>query len=127
MSLIHRTDLFKLADCWLSPKGEVIVGDEDEILHAYHENLAECIIREMKGFETTSDARMWFLETQGGNAYAYDWLEQQGWIRLHGFRESDRARWITFQDQKLTFHQKQKIRQWCKVNNKTWDEAVQVC
>lgn len=126
MTLIKRKELFKLSNCWLSPEGEIIVGDDEFDGNSFHEELALCIIRDLKCFQTKMDAFDWIHENFW-NKYAYDWLEEQGWIRLHGFRQSDRARWITFQDQKLTFQQKQKIRKWCELNGKTWDEAVQVC
>jgi hypothetical protein len=119
-------NLFNLTDCWLSPKGEIVIGDDEFDGNTFHEELALCLIRDLKGFAGKREAYCW-LRDVFGNKDAYDWLEEEGWIRLHSMRRIERARWITYEDQRMTFQQKQKIRQWCKVNGKTWKDAVWVC
>lgn len=126
MGLYYRKDLFNLSNCWLSPEGKVIVGDDEFDGTAFHENLGYCIIRDLQNFKSKEETTKWFF-TYFGGGYASEWLEDLGYVKLHGFRvESIEAKWITLADRRLTFQQKQKIRNWCRANGRTWDDAVVV-
>lgn len=123
MHSVTSTNLLNLTNCWLSPQGEVFVWDDEMNGDAFHEELALCIIRDLQGFDTYNDAWSWIHDLEDSPSYAYVWLEDNGWIRLHGFRvESSRARWII--NGTMTFQQKMKIRQWCKINEVSWEKAV---
>jgi hypothetical protein len=122
--LYFTDELLGLTKCWLSPKGEIIVGASDSDNIASHEQLALSILRNMRGGDEDRWGTYEWVRNCSEFLYAYEYLETLGYIRLHGFNDVLRARWII--TQKMSFIQKQKIKLWCIVNKLSWDTAVKL-
>lgn len=126
MGIIKTKNLHKLNNCWLSPQGEVITGDDEFDANSWHEDLGFCIIRDLENFPSKDAAFKYIRKYCGGGST--EWLEDGGFIRLHGFRvEANESKWVIPPDSKISFQQKMVIRNWCKLNNVNWDAAVMYC
>ena len=126
MGTITTKTLFQINNCWLSPKGAVIVRDDEFDGHAFHEDLGYCIIRDLENFKDKDAACLHIQTYRGGSAV--ECLEDAGFVRLHGFQvDAKQAKWVIPEGTKLTFHQKLKIKNWCKLNGRNWDDAVLYC
>lgn len=118
---MSKVALKGLLNAWLSPDGELIVDANDFEAQAWHEQLAACIIRDRQGLAHRCDVQP-FIEAAGCE-YAYAYLEERGWIRLHSWQGAG-LKWIA--SPIIPSAQREVIEQWCQANGKQWDEVVEV-
>ncbi len=115
------TNLSNLENCWLSPTGRVIT-DSRQFFHdtPWHENLANCILRDIWGLEDELDAFQRVQEKFGNTST--EELEHLGYIRLHGFGGLT-PKWIIPLRHRLTKKQESVIVDWCNDNNILYDNC----
>jgi len=116
-------ELKDLNNAWLNPKG-VLVNKSEEFWGdsvGWHENLACCILRDIWGLKSQLDAFNRVHDESYGH-YAYEELQDLGWIRLHGFGGLA-PKWILPHGKKLTKAQEETILDWCNANGIKYDEC----
>lgn len=109
-----------LTFAWVSPSGRVISTDDELDMANSHNELAQCILRDMWKLSTKEEA--WtrcHLDTNEG--YPYEVLEARGWIRLHGWAN---PKFIIPYDRIITKRQEETILDWCIENNIKYDDAI---
>lgn len=99
----------QLRECWLSPDGEV------RGCWPNHEGEAYDILREIGKYEDFN-RRSDEMEV----AYAYEYLESLGWIRLH----APTQKWIC--EKRPTARQRKVIKEWCFDNSVKFDDALSI-
>ena len=110
---------------WLSPDGAIVTDADDFDGHAWHDDLAKCIIRDLEGLAHKCDYED-FIDGLDNITYAYEYLESIGWIRLA--RKVLRSQWIMpCPSPTLTRQQKDVVLRWCIANNVKWLDAFDVC
>lgn len=110
--------LLGLKNAWLSPSGDVIVRARDFYGDwAWHETLADCIIRDLNKLKSIRDV-MDFIEP---TRISTEWLEDRGWVRLH---MTIKPKWIV--DSLLTSDQRLIIEEWCAINGVLYDDSVDI-
>ena len=115
-------ELKDLRNAWLSPHGDLIVDDEHFYeSYAFHEQLAICIARRMLELPYGKDVMEAINKLGEFYPYAYEFLEDRGWVRLQGW-SGFRVKWIVAK--RLTFRQREVISEWCLVNGAEWDKVV---
>jgi hypothetical protein len=111
--------LRELKNAWLSPSGEIVVDAEDFApIGAWHEELAQCLVRDLLGLKSARDAREEVAGAGKPHAYVYEWLEARGWIRYSHWN----LRWVVAT--RMTDRQQEVIEAWCAANNRTWQRSV---
>lgn len=112
--------LRNLKNAWLSPSGEIVVDAEDFApLGAWHEELAQCIARDLLNLPSVREAQE--LAGMGKeHAYVYEWLEARGWIRYCHWA----LRWVV--STRMRTPQREVIELWCEVNSMDWEKCVDV-
>jgi len=110
-------NLSKLKNAWLSPSGKIVIDHPDfDTTGAWHDNLARCIIKDMKKLDHVCLADDW-VDENSNCGYCYEYLESIGWIRLHSFSGMEPTWWI-LEDITPTKKQEKVIVDWCNANNK---------
>lgn len=121
MKEVHFTqaDLINLPSCFLDPKGNFIIGGVDHEI-GVHEEMACKILDEKFGEDYMSDN--YDLIRKGRN-YTYEYLEEElgYWRYSHWVGDSGA---FNGEKDKMTHAQKLAIREFCKVNEVTWDRVV---
>lgn len=118
---LKEKELRSLKNAWLSPAGEIVVDADDFApLGAWHEELAQCIARDLLNLRHRTDAQK--LAGMGtGYSYVYEWLEDRGWIRFCAWAND---RWVVAT--RMTTAQRRLIEQWCEVNGRDWERHVDI-
>ena len=119
--MAHRSQtLRQMTNAWLSPSGEIVVDADDFApLGAWHEELAQCIARDLLGLSSAREAR----EVAGADeehAYVYEWLEARGWIRYCGWA----LKWVVAT--RMQSAQRRVIEEWCEIHGRDWDKCVDI-
>lgn len=113
-------DLKTLKNAWLSPAGEIVIDADDFApMGAWHEELAQCIVRDLLKLKSRREAR----DVAGPgkpHAYVYEWLEAQGWIRYCHWC----LKWVVAT--RMRTAQREVIEAWCEVNGMDWNKCVDV-
>ena len=111
-------ELKGLDNCWLSPKGRIVIKDREFWADkAWHQDLALCILRDIWGLTEKLDA---FKVVQKTHETATSELEDLKWIRLHC---SVKPLWIMPIDRRITKKQELVILEWCMENNTSFDKC----
>lgn len=121
MKIIHfsQVDLLELPSCFLDPKGNIIILSASREV-GVHEELACEILDTVYGEDYQLDH---YHEIRDCGMYTYQYLEEKlgyfrysHWIGSHGVFNGEMD--------KMTFAQKQAIRQFCKVNGVSWNKIL---
>jgi len=120
ISTIETEALKDLKNAWLSPSGEVVIDADDFApMGAWHEELAQCIVRDLLHLETARETRD-MVGPDKKHAYVFEWLEERGWIRYCGWA----LKWVV--STRMRAAQRRVIEQWCEVNDQDWSKCVDV-
>lgn len=114
-------ELKNLNNAWLSPYGQYITTHHkfyDEPF-AWHNRLANCIL--IDKFEVDDFLDLSKRLNDEGFSYAYEYLENQGWVRLHGFGGLP-PKFVKVKN-KLTPEQELAVIDWCVANNVKYDDC----
>lgn len=107
-----------LKNAWLSPSGKIVVDAEDFApLGAWHEELAQCIVRDLLNLKTARETRD-MVGVDKKHAYVYEWLEERGWIRYCHWI----LKWVVAT--RMRAAQREVIELWCEANGVDWDKHV---
>jgi len=108
-----------LEQCWLSPKGKIIVDhDQMDCICAFHEQLALCILSDIWGLNSRHEA---FSKVHERFSHtATEELEDMKWVRLHRIGKS---KWVVPCDSRITKKQESVILDWCLENNVKFDDC----
>lgn len=117
-------ELHNLRNAWLSPQGELI-NDHDEFYSdgAWHESLAQCLVKDLLSIRVKFDVIDQVRSTTG-HAYCYTLLEERGWIRLQTWPGTTKSKWVV--GDFMTPAQREVIENWCLENNVLWSDTVEV-